>query len=578
MNNRIFVRSVAASVLGASLLVGGCREDALTVPNVDQPDVERVLATARLTEAVISRLFQQMYNGQYGTPDNVWSGAQTMAFENSAALNNYQMGPRSAIPRNPIDNSFGNAGALTNFRDFDFLSRNAKSAANAIRRMNDFRAATTADNVLGTAARDARALSFAYFTLGYALGHLAMIYDTAAIIRPEQASDEVPELSGYQDVMTAAIGFLDEALAIANSGPAAGAGGWPIPLDWWSGPAAIDLPRWRQIVRSYRARFRAGVARTVAERQAVNWAAVIQDAEAGIQSDLIVTASTSAGWSASAISERARQGNWAQMTPFYLGMADTSGAYDVWLSMPVLSRTASAPAYPNGSSFLLRTPDIRWPSGETRDAQVGASGGSSRTGPPTAAPNQYFRNRPPNEDEGSTPWGTWFYDHHRFYAIRNAANNGPWVVMPRAEVDLLAAEGYLRAGTAGPAIPLINRSREAAGLPALSGAAGVNTVVPGGTACVPRVPVHPAVPGQWTKCGDTWEAMKYEKRLETLNTTAWWFWDARGWGDLYAGTPLEWPVPYQELFARGLPSYQNDRVAPIGTYGFGRPDPSNPSF
>mgnify|MGYP003291237819 CR=1 FL=1 len=52
------------------------------------------------------------------------------------------------------------------------------------------------------------------------------------------------------------------------------------------------------------------------------------------------------------------------------------------------------------------------------------------------------------------------------------------------------------------------------------------------------------------------EAMKYEKRLETAYTTyGAWFFDSRGWGDLPVGTPLEWPVPFQELDARLLPLY-----------------------
>jgi hypothetical protein len=55
-----------------------------------------------------------------------------------------------------------------------------------------------------------------------------------------------------------------------------------------------------------------------------------------------------------------------------------------------------------------------------------------------------------------------------------------------------------------------------------------------------------------TACGNILEAMKWEKRLESAYTTygAWYF-DSRGWGDLPEGTPLHWPVPVQELDARG---------------------------
>ena len=43
---------------------------------------------------------------------------------------------------------------------------------------------------------------------------------------------------------------------------------------------------------------------------------------------------------------------------------------------------------------------------------------------------------------------------------------------------------------------------------------------------------------------------------------------SRGGGDLVMGTPLEWPVPYQELFARGRASYRNERVAARSGYGW----------
>jgi hypothetical protein len=85
--------------------------------------------------------------------------------------------------------------------------------------------------------------------------------------------------------------------------------------------------------------------------------------------------------------------------------------------------------------------------------------------------------------------------------------------------------------------------------------------------CVPRVPQPPAY--NTTACGSIFEAMKWEKRVETnLAGYAQWFIDSRGWGDLVVGTPLEWPVPYQELFARGKASYTTSARAAAGTYGF----------
>jgi hypothetical protein len=48
-----------------------------------------------------------------------------------------------------------------------------------------------------------------------------------------------------------------------------------------------------------------------------------------------------------------------------------------------------------------------------------------------------------------------------------------------------------------------------------------------------------------------------------------WYLDARRWNDLLTGTPLEWPVPFQETNARNLPVPRNTRVsAPGNTYGW----------
>jgi hypothetical protein len=144
--------------------------------------------------------------------------------------------------------------------------------------------------------------------------------------------------------------------------------------------------------------------------------------------------------------------------------------------------------------------------------------------------------------------------------------------MTLAEMDMLAAEGYLRLGQIAAAATLIDKYRVRNGLPALAGVAtSITSPVPGGSACVPRVPTGA---GNVTACGSIFEAMKWEKRLETM-FTAWasWFVDSRGWGDLAEATALEYPVPYQELDARRKPIYDlgglgGKSAATLGTYGF----------
>jgi hypothetical protein len=551
MFHRNSVRLLAAASTLA--LLGACVDNPLDVDNTNNPDVDRVYASPANVETTVSQLFKNMYNGQYAASDALWAQTLSMSFESHSQLGNFGMGTRAAIPRNPIDNSIGNGQADGNFRDFDHLSRNAKSAANTIAAINNF--AVTA-RTIGGPARDARAKSFAYFALGYAMGQLSLLYDSAAIIWPTQASDEIPPYSGYTAVNAKALEALDSALAVANSAAAAGTGGWPIPVEWMStGTATISRTDWIKLVRSFKARYRAGVARTTQERGAVAWTQVIADATNGITTDFQVNASVSTGWGAGPIQQWRVSSGWSQMTPMILGMADSTGAYSAWLATPLQQRSA----------FLLRTADKRFPSGETRAEQIAVTG-TGKGGPP-AGSILYYRNRPVGDYTPAEPWGTWYYDNWRFWSIGAAGGNGPFTVFTVAENDMLAAEGYLRTGNIPAAATLIDKTRTRAGLPALSGViTSLTQQVPGGNACVPKVPQPPSFTA--LACGTIFEAMKWEKRVETAFTGyAQWFIDSRGWGDLTEGTALHWPVPYQELFARLLPSYSTSERAPKGTYG-----------
>jgi hypothetical protein len=139
-------------------------------------------------------------------------------------------------------------------------------------------------------------------------------------------------------------------------------------------------------------------------------------------------------------------------------------------------------------------------------------------------------------------------------------------------VDLLAAEGHIRKNEIAQAATEIDRTRVAnGGLPQLSGVVTTATQpVPGGANCVPRVPQGTSGP---TACGNIMEAMKYEKRTEdAYYTLGAWFFDSRGWGDLFESTPLIYPVPVTELDSRVKPYYNTGGggiySAAKGTYGF----------
>jgi hypothetical protein len=541
-----------------------CTDNPLDVDNLNSPDVTRSYATPSNVETLGSSVLKNMFNGQYNALESIWPQTMTMSFESHSQLGNAAMGTRAALPRSPIDNTIGNSAAPGNFRDFDALSRNMRTAANVAAAIDRYRSETPPRSA-GGVERDRRNKAFALFNVAYALGHLSMIYDSAVIVTHLTPSDEIPPFSGAADVNKAALSMMDSAIAYANQ-----ATGQTIPFDWISdnGSANMSMARFIQVMRSFKARFRAGVARSKTDRETkVDWNQVIADATNGIQSDFIVAANATTGWGVGTIGTLRQASSWSQMTPMILGMGDTSrvgdplGSYRDWIKAPIGQR--------NNFIFLMRTPDRRFPAGNTRAAQITASGNTSKAGPPTATPWLYFRNRPIGEDNVAEPWGTWYYDNHRFWGIPNNSNNGPFVVLSRAENDMLAAEGYLRTGKFAEATALIDRYRVLNGLLPVTGITDLTTPVPGGPlSCVPNVPVGPSF--TTTACGNLMEAMKWEKRVETSFTGyAQWFIDNRGWGDMAEGTALEWPVPYDELFARQiLTTYTTTLRAPKGTYGF----------
>jgi len=137
-----------------------------------------------------------------------------------------------------------------------------------------------------------------------------------------------------------------------------------------------------------------------------------------------------------------------------------------------------------------------------------------------------------------------YYYFHRL-GRGTAYNTGPLLIMGVAEMDLLKAEGLIRLGRASEAVALINKTRVANGeLPpvTLEGAPGV------APNCTPR-----KFNGD---CGSLWDALRYEKRIEGIGTdAAVAHWDARGWGSFVINTPLDYPVPGDQLELMGIQEY-----------------------
>jgi len=497
-------------VVGSLLLMGGAACADLEVANLNSADADRALATAGDVESLISGSLNSWFWGvhAYGGSSMFMSNA---SFQHTAPWGNSGMEFYGRIPRVSIDN-YVSAQEYGNFTRAWYRSYRAIAAlADGLRALDD-------PDIADELGADAVAMDRAFGKYVQALAHatVALMYDRGFVVTEATDVLEVQEPMDYMALMDVALGFFDEAISLSGSAS------FELPFNWMQDEVTNqDLVR---IAHSQKARFRAQVARTAAERAAVNWGAVIADVDAGITDSKTMDFDWDNGWYWESL-DYASDPGWGQLGYWMYGMADQSGVYQDWLALPIGDKNYNLP---DGTNVLIQTPDLRFPQGATVEEQRLTPGYAVRMS--TAAEAGGTWKRP---DRGVWRW-SWYKAGPAFEEY----GRGEQFIQPEitiAEMNLLKAEGLYRGGQMAGAAALINPTREAAGLNATD-ANGLNT------SCVPKLPN-----GQ---CGDLWEILKWEKRMETVWTginMVNWFWDGRGWGDLWKGTPLQFPVPCQEI-------------------------------
>jgi hypothetical protein len=540
-------------------------EDALVVDNPNAGNTEKVLGTPNDAEALLSTYYKRWFSGVYGSTANLEGRLNAWSLQNFSSLANNCQNTSVPFAGNAIVNTPGNPCQGEHYRLFLILGEVNRVASSILNKMD------AGDLDLLTTPRNMRARSFAEFLRAISIGYVAMVYDSVAIVSAQTDPKDPGELVHYTVALDSMYAAFDRSIALALDPAATSASeqGFPLPSGWIPSSTNFSALEFVRYAKSLRARIRANVARTKAEGDAIDWNRIIIDVDSGITADHYTLTGTNAGGTSN-ISWRQQYQDfttWHQMTPFIIGMADTSGSYATWLTQPLGDRGAG------NTGFFMITPDLRWPQGGTRTAQQADFAIASCETAATPC-KRYFRNRPAGSDQfGGNGWGWSNYDFVRFRSWNQrgdagTARTGRALTMAIAEMNLLKAEGLIRTGQFAAAAALINITRTApmacfanctsatptlyavgGGLPAIT-AFDATSPVPGGEDCVPQVPS-----GSGLACGNMFEAMKWEKRMETayVHYLAWYL-DSRRWGDLAEGTPLWVPVPYQDWKARGLPS------------------------
>ena len=487
-----------------------------------------VLSNAAAIENDESLWFKNWYGGteDYYGPGLFLSNA---AFQHTAPWSNagmefYGRIPRVGVVNNSSDPYFNNIS-----RPWDYSYRVLLSAASALKMLTD--PAVVAE--LG-AANVARDQAYARFMQGLAHATLAVLYDQGFVV------DENTDVSlltpgsavDYNTLMSSALSFFDQAIALA------GANSFSFPYFWMqANVTSDDLVR---LAHSMKARYRTAVARTPAERASEDWAATIADVDAGLSSSFVIYPDPGAGWGGSgAVLYYGNLAGWSEAPYWMYGMADQSGAYQTWIGLALASKTPNPAGLP---SVLIVTPDLRFPQDSTVAGQQ-------------LSPGTYLENPADIASVWTHPErGTWrwsYYRNRRFSAFTQGVDYS-YAEVNVTEMQLLKAEGLYREGDLAGAASIINVTRTGNGGLSATDASGTNT------SCVPKLPSG--------ACGDLWEMLKWEKRLEVYMQGLFgapWYFDSRGWGDLFVDTPLELPAPCQVF--DGLP------LLTCNTYGGGGP-------
>jgi hypothetical protein len=521
-------------VVGSMLLLGAAACADLDVVNPNDADASRALATAGDVESLIVGGYNTWFNGvyAYGGPGLFLSNA---SFQHNAPWANAGMELYGRLPRQAINNDAANP-YYDNFTRPWFRSYRAIAAVS-----DGLRALDNPEIAEALGSEDVtRARAFGRFILGMAHGTLALVYDKGFVVDETTDLNEAQNPVGYEEVMAAALAYLDEAISLSSGA------GFTVPEGWMQ--ARLTASELARIVHSQKARLRAAVARTPAERAAVNWGAVVADIDAGIQSTFYQNMDANNDWYMAVVDYGTYPG-WSEMSYWVYGMADQSGNFQKWLDLSIEEKN---PNHPDGTPILIVTPDQRFPQGSTVDDQRANPGTYFEA--PSNISNVWAR-----PDRGTWRWS--YYHNYRFLEYYQW-NDFTYAEINYDEMRLLKAEAMYRTGDMAGAAGIVNETRTAAGLSATD-ASGTNAD------CVPKLPNE--------QCGDLLEMLKWEKRMEVNMQGLFgapWYFDSRGWGDLWFGTPLQFPAPCKELqVLQLLPCYTfggmaGDMGSPGSTYQY----------
>jgi starch-binding outer membrane protein, SusD/RagB family len=520
---KTYTFKLLAALVTGMILLTSCQD--LEVTNPNNPDTERALASASDVESLVGSQYQQWWNTQKNYPAMTLS---VMANSSTASWGNFGMFDLGAFPREPFVND-------PSYSDIGMSTVKWSNAYTAISSVNDglnaLEAGITFDSQ--NEMRRQRMETFSRFIQGISYGILANHYDQAFIIDETTDLEGVAlgnvelEMEGYEAVLDVAVGFLDEAISLANSYS------FTLPNGWINGnPLTSD--ELALLAEAYKVRFITANARSVEERDAIDWGAIatmtdnVMDAPFFDNSHDAFTVHADGQFWWSRPHSLQQDPGWVRTDMMMIGRTDESGQFEDYANGPVLDRR----------QFVATTSDQRIAGQEDVFNEDGdLTGEAQRTAPGT----DFAYAGPAPHPAARGVWRFSMYHHYRNWEMYLNGFVGPMQHMRVTEMKMLRAEALLRQNP-GVVLPevadLINETRvDRGGLDAIT------------------------VLDSWD---DAFNAMRYEFEIETHATAAGLdYYHTRSWGNLMGenygkllpGTPIHFPVPAGELMLLELPVY-----------------------
>lgn len=255
----------------------------LSVPNLNDPDLERVLNTPEDYRELLAGGYNSWWRGSGGNrlPFAHFDGWADMITTTNEWQIYYSMSV--AEPRNRIDNSTASDGYLSMGTPWQHLNSAVSNANDVINFIVTF------DNriVIGGEDQTTMMLSMAYLLRGLSKGYLANFFDQAYIV------DEVIEalvFQPYTTVLESALEDIDRAIELAE--------GTPFTTFSFFSDVSMDNQQLIQFANSHAAKFIISNGRTSDHYTPEVWQRVVDYASNGYTEDLIIqgTGTAADGW------------------------------------------------------------------------------------------------------------------------------------------------------------------------------------------------------------------------------------------------------------------------------------------